>query len=149
MPEKAARAKAVKALARQKAATTPLTVRPTATRSAEAARAFAIEAARLMADDKCEDVVVLDLRGLSPVCDFFVIGTGTSDRQMRAAAAHVEQLGKSQNDPPYGVGGMEEGVWIIVDFVDVVVHFFDDERRRFYDLESLWGDGARVEWMKK
>lgn len=102
-----------------------------------------------MEDDRCEDIVVLDLRGLSPICDFFVIGTGTSDRQMRSTADHVSQLGKSQDDPPYGVGGMEEGNWIIVDFVDVVVHFFDDERRRFYDLESLWGDGARVEWMRK
>lgn len=146
MPEKAARAKAVKSLARQRAAQPTLTVRPPATRSAEAARQFAIDAARLMTDEKCEDVVVLDLRGVSPVCDFFVIGTGTSDRQMRAVADHVEQLGKSIDDPPYGVNGLEEGVWIIVDFVDVVVHLFDAERRLYYDLESLWGDGTVVKW---
>lgn len=149
MPQKAARAKAVKALAKQKSAAVVPVIRPPATRPAEAARAFAIEAARLMQDDKCEDIVVLDLRGVSPVCDFFVIGTGTSDRQVRAVAQHVEALGKQQNDPPYGIGGYEEGVWVIVDFVDVVVHIFDEDRRRFYDLESLWGDGATVEWMRK
>lgn len=149
MPEKAARAKAVKGLAKKRAAAPALTVRPPATRSLEAARQFAVEAARLMADEKCEDVVVLDLRGISPVCDFFVIGTGTSDRQMRAVADHVEQLGKSQDDPPYGVNGMEEGVWIIVDFVDVVVHLFDAEHRIYYDLESLWGDGPSVEWKRE
>lgn len=147
MPEKAARAKAAKNLARRKA-TEPI-ARPKPTRPTDAARKFAIEAARLMQDDKCEDIVVLDLRGISPLCDYFVIGTGTSDRQMRAVADHIEQLGKEHNDKPYGVGGHEEGIWIIVDFVDVIIHLFDEDRRRYYDLESLWGDGPRVEWMKK
>ncbi len=149
MPEKAVRAKAVKALAKQRAASPALTVRPPATRSTEAAQQFAIESARLMFDAKCEDVVVLDLRGVSPICDFFVIGTGTSDRQMRAVGDHIEQLGKAQNDPPYGVSGTEEGAWIIVDFVDVVIHLFDAEHRIYYDLDSLWGDGPSVEWKKK
>lgn len=140
----------MKSMARQRAAAASVEeVRPPATRSTEDARRFAVDAARLLNEDKCEDVVALDLRGVSPVCDFFVIATGTSERQMRAAADHVEQLGKSLNDPPYGVNGAEEGCWIIVDFVDVVVHLFDEERRRYYDLESLWGDGPRVEWMRK
>lgn len=146
MPEKAARAKAVKNLARRAATQAP--PRPKPTRPSDAARKFAIEVARHMEDDKCEDIVVLDLRGVSQVCDFFVIATGTSDRQMRAVADHLSQLGKQQGDPPYGVGGYEEGIWIVVDFVDVVIHLFDEEHRRFYDLESLWGDGPRIEWMR-
>lgn len=147
MPEKAARAKAVKNLARRaESAPAP---RPKPTRPTDVARQFAIEAARLMEDDKCEDIVVLDLRGVSHICDYFVIGTGTSDRQMRAVADHVQLLAKQNNDSAYGVGGYEEGAWIVVDFVDVVIHLFDEEHRRFYDLESLWGDGPRVEWMKK
>ena len=102
-----------------------------------------------MVDAKCEEVVVLLVRGVSLFFFFFLSGTGTSDRQMRAVADHVVQLGKAQNDPPYGVSGTEEGAWIIVDFVDVVIHLFDAEHRIYYDLDSLWGDGPSVEWKKK
>lgn len=122
----------------------PPRIRPVMTN--ERARRFAVEAARLMRDDHFEEVVVLDLIGVSPICDFFVIGTGTSDRQMRAAADHIETMARVLGEKPYVVDGYEQGQWIIVDYVDVVIHLFNEELRLFYDLDSMWGDRPRVEW---
>jgi ribosome-associated protein len=89
-------------------------------------------------------VVVLDVRGISPVTDFFVIGTGTSARQMSTVADAVEELGREQGNKPISRSVDEH--WILLDYVDVVLHVFSDEARHFYDLESLWGEAKRVEW---
>ncbi len=113
----------------------------------EAARRFSIAAANLLKDDKCEDVVVLDVRGKSQVTDFFLIGSGTSQTQMRAASQHVVDLAKK-----HGLGIVSKNVrepeatWILVDLVDVIVHLFEPETRDYYDLEMLWGDAPRVAW---
>jgi ribosome-associated protein len=120
--------------------------RPKPTRPTEQARAFAIASAQLMAEDHCEDVIILDLVGISPICDYFVIATGTSDRQLRAVADHLEQMAAQRNEKPYGVSGYQEGNWVVVDFVDVVIHLFDAERRVYYDLDSLWGDREKIPW---
>ena len=126
------------------AETLPPRIRPVMTN--EAARRFAIDAARLMREDQCAEIVALDLVGVSPICDYFVIGTGTSDRQMRAVADHIKQMAAARGEKPYVVDGYEEGVWIIVDFVDTVIHLFDEERRLYYDLDSMWGDRPRIDW---
>jgi ribosome-associated protein len=102
--------------------------------------------ARLAADHRAEDVVVLDLRGLSSIADFFVIATGTSDRQLRAIADHIEEYGNGLGQTPYSISGYEAATWVLVDYIDVVVHLFDADRRRYYDLEMLWGDAPRIEW---
>lgn len=107
---------------------------------------FAIAAARIARDNKAEDILVLDLRGVSPVCDYFVICTGTSDRQMRAVADQIDQFAKRLNRRPLGRAGYEQARWVLIDFVTVVVHIFDLECRRYYDLELLWGDVPRVDW---
>jgi ribosome-associated protein len=112
-------------------------------------REFAIELARLATDDKCEEVTVMDLRGLSPVTDFFVICSGTSDRQMRTTAEHMMEYGKSRGEPPFTKAGLESASWILVDFVNVVVHIFTPEHRTYYDLELLWGDAPRIAWQRK
>lgn len=106
---------------------------------------FAREVARLAADNHAEDVTILDLRGLSAVADFFVIATGTSDRQMRAIADQVEELGDKVGQRRYGLSGYESATWLLLDYVDVVLHLFDAERRQYYDLELLWGDAPRVD----
>jgi len=122
----------------------PERVRPQMT--SEAARDFAVACAQLMRDDKCEEIVVLDLRGVSPICDFFVIATGTSDRQMRAVSDHVKQMGKQCGETPYSVSGYNESAWIVVDYVDVILHLFIADQRTYYDLDSLWGDSPHVAW---
>lgn len=109
---------------------------------------FAIEISRLAADDRSEDVVALDLRGISPVTDFTVICTGSSDRQMRALAEHILVYAKKVGEKPYGVCGQEHATWIVIDFVDVVVHIFAKPYRDFYDLELLWGDAPSIDWAR-
>ena len=110
------------------------------------ARAFAIDVARLAAGMQVGDVVVLDLRGLSSVADYFVIGTGTSDRQMHAVLDRIEQLAAAAGRRPYGIADARDASWIVADYVDVVVHLFDARHRAYYDLDSLWGDAPRVCW---
>ena len=146
MPRKVARARQAKQLAVTTQADAAETARPISPRPADSARTFAIDSARLFVDDRCEDILVLDLRGISPICDYFVIATCTSDRQMRAIADHVEELAKARKEKPYGVAGYEDGRWIVLDYVDVVMHLFDSEFRAYYNLETLWGDSPRVTW---
>lgn len=109
---------------------------------------FVIEAARLLSDDKCEDVVVLDVRKLSQVTDFVIIGSGTSDRQMRSVLKHVEELGDQLGYKAFRVSADERAVWLLADFVHVVVHLFEPNTRAHYDLEMLWGDAPRLEWQR-
>ncbi|MFP4106296.1 MAG: ribosome silencing factor [Phycisphaerae bacterium] len=113
------------------------------------ARDLAVEAARIAADMHCEDIVVLDLKGISPVTNYFVIGTGTSGRQIRSVAQEIAGFGKANGSPVWRTAGMENPEWVILDFVDVVVHLFDPEHRRYYDLELIWGEGPAVEWRRE
>jgi len=129
--------------------------KPKAPRSASSpGRRLAVAMARTCAENRCREVAVLDLRGLSPVTDFFVVATGSSARQMRAAADRCVEAGKELNEKPFGVEGMEtvEGAednrWVLVDYVDVVVHIFTADSRAYYDLELLWGDARRIDWRR-
>jgi len=109
---------------------------------------FTIETARLANDLKAFEVVALDLRGVTSFTDFTVIATGTSDRQMRGLAESVIEYGRKVGQKPFGVNGYENAAWIIVDFVDVVLHIFAKPYREYYDLELLWGDAPRLEWAR-
>ena len=108
------------------------------------AEQFALAVAKLAGERHCTDVVVMDLTGVSPATDYFVIATGTSDRQMRALADEICQDAKKQGVQRFGRAGYEQARWILLDFVDVVIHIFDDEYRDYYDLELLWGDVERL-----
>ena len=111
-----------------------------------AARQFAIDAAKLTAATRCRDVVVLDVSAVSPITDFFVIATGTSPRQMRTICDELEEIGAPRAFIAKSRPGYDGDNWILIDFVDVVIHLFNDEARAFYDLDNLWGDGVKVEW---
>jgi ribosome-associated protein len=117
-----------------------------ATKQQRQAKAFAVEAARVAADRHCSDIVVLDLKGISPATDYFVIVTGTSDRQMRTVADEICVAAKSKGLGRFGRAGYEQGRWILLDFIDIVVHIFDSEYRDYYDLELLWGDAKRIDY---
>ncbi len=114
----------------------------------EATRTFAVSVARLAHDDKCEDVLLLDVRGLSQITDYLVIASGTSDRQMRAVLEHVKELGDSTGHPSFRTNTDQGGTWLLADFVDVVVHVFEPNTRAHYDLEMLWGDAPRIDWRR-
>ena len=111
-------------------------------------RSFALAAAKVAAERHCSDIVVLDLRGKSPATDYFVIATGTSDRQMRSVADEICEAAKKQALQRFGRAGYEQARWILLDFIDVVIHIFDAEYRDYYDLELLWGDARRLKWDK-
>ncbi|BAM02441.1 ribosome silencing factor [Phycisphaera mikurensis] len=109
------------------------------------ARAFALEAATLAHDRRCEDVICFDVRGQSALTDFVVVATGTSDRQMRTVAAEFQQLGRDRGFERYGGEEDKLTTWVVADFVGVVVHLFEPETRAHYDLEMLWGDAPTLD----
>ncbi len=117
--------------------------------SADDALEFAIAAARVAAENKTEDVEVLDLRGLSTFADFFVLGTGTSDRQMHAVVDLVEEYARGVGRAPFRVADSRSAHWILSDYVDVVLHLFDAQHRDYYDLSNLWGDAPRIPWQNR
>ncbi len=112
------------------------------------AEQFAIEAARIAQDHNAEDVTLMDLRGLSPVADFFLVCSGTSDRQMQTVCDMIKDYGRKVGDPVYRVSGYSTANWILLDFVDLVIHIFKPEYREYYDLELLWGDAPRIDWSR-
>ena len=122
---------------------TPATAAPPAS---SAAYRFALAAADWAYNTRCERVVLLDLRGRSPVTEFFLIATGTSARQMRTVADELGELGKREGFSAWQTSGYDSARWIVIDFVHVVAHVFDPESRDFYDLELLWGDCPRIDW---
>ena len=105
---------------------------------------LARDAADLAVAKKAQDVVILDLRGLSAVTDFFVICSGLSDPHVRAIADAVEEGLERQGARKWHIEGYSHRRWILLDYVDVVVHVFHHKTREFYLLERLWGD-AKVE----
>lgn len=124
---------------------------PDAARAAKeaAAREFAIAAARSLHDDKCTDVVALDVRGKSQVTDFIVVASGASERQMRSASVRVADLGEASNFSLFRSNKDQTAQsWFVLDFVDVVVHVFEPSARAYYDLEMMWGDSPRMEWQR-
>jgi len=109
-------------------------------------RETAVAAARAAAEKQAEDVVVLDVHDLIVITDFFVLCTGTSDRQVRTLVEEVEKALREVGHKPVRREGEQESRWVLLDYVDVVVHVFAPEERGFYDLERLWLDAPRVEW---
>jgi ribosome-associated protein len=123
-------------------------MRSRSTADPESTRQFAIDMARTLTDSKCTEVVLLDVRGRSQVCDYVIIASGTSQRQMRAAAQDLEDLGKERGQHPFRTNADEGSTWIVVDFVEIVAHLFEPDQRLYYDLELLHADGKRVDWRR-
>jgi len=95
---------------------------------------------------KARNIVVMDVRGISGVTDLFVLCTGDSDVQIRAIAEAVrEELRTRHRERPWHIEGLDHLQWVLLDYVDVVVHVFTEEKRNFYDLERLWGDAKIAE----
>jgi len=105
-------------------------------------------AAELALERKAGDVVTLDLRGISSATDWFVIATGSSDIQVKAIAERIsEGLREEQGEKPDHVEGMSTARWVLLDYIDFVVHVFHPQAREFYQIETLWGDAPRVEFV--
>lgn len=102
--------------------------------------------ARIADEFRAQEIVILDLRNVTPITDYFVIATANSGRQMQALADEVGRVLKGLGQRPLGVEGVEGTTWVLQDYGDVVLHVFNPESRKLYDLERLWADGVRVEW---
>ncbi|HSN15678.1 MAG TPA: ribosome silencing factor [Anaeromyxobacteraceae bacterium] len=107
-------------------------------------RPLALAIAKAGLDKKAEEVLLLDVRGLTSYADYFVVMTADSDRQAGAIADHVESEMKDAGVTKVGVEGYESGRWILVDYGDVVAHVMNKEAREFYDIEGLWADAKRT-----
>jgi ribosome-associated protein len=102
--------------------------------------------ARVCDDYRGRDTIVLDLTGITPICDYFVITTGTNRRQIHAIANEVNRVLKEGGSRRMGREGYDESSWVVQDYGDVVLHVFTPETREIYDLENLWADAPRVPW---
>ncbi len=96
-------------------------------------------------DTKAEDIVILDVRGIASFADYFIIMSGRSTRHVQGLAEALEAAMRSKRISAAKAEGIKEGMWVLLDFEDVVVHIFYHEQRSFYDLEGLWHDAPRIE----
>jgi ribosome-associated protein len=114
----------------------------------QAARSLsdALNVARVCDDYRGRDTIILDLTGITPICDYFVITTGSNRRQIHAIADEVNRILKESGSRRMGREGYDQSSWVVQDYGDVVLHVFTPETREIYDLENLWADAPRVPW---
>ncbi len=99
----------------------------------------------VLSERKAEDVMVLDVRGLTSYTDAFIIASGRSTRQVSSIGQHIDTEMKKKGVKAFSVDGLEEGRWVLLDYGDVIIHVFYEEVRRFYNLEGLWADARQVD----
>jgi ribosome-associated protein len=105
-------------------------------------------AAHVATENKGRDVLVLDMRGITPLYDFFVLATGASRRQIHTIIEEIDDAMHERGDRRLSVEGYESSKWVVQDYGDVVVHVFDDPTRQYYAIEELWADAPRVDWQR-
>ena len=108
-------------------------------------RARALRAVNAALEKKAKDLVVLKVQEISAFADYFIICGGTSDRQVRAIAASIQETLSRADIRPLGVEGDAAGQWILMDYDDVIIHVFLEQVRTFYDLERLWSEAPRMD----
>ena len=110
-------------------------------------RQWAVTAARAADSKQGSDVIVLEVGEVLALCGWFVITSAANERQVKAICDEVEQQVHLAGGPkPKRIEGLQERLWVLMDFGDVVVHVFQQDQRDFYDLERLWADVPRVDW---
>jgi ribosome-associated protein len=102
--------------------------------------------ARIAAENKARNIVVLDMRGITPLYDFFVLITGTSRRQIHTVTEEIDAAMRERGDLRLSVEGYEASSWVVQDYGDVMVHVFTPQTREYYALEDLWADAPRIDW---
>ena len=101
-------------------------------------------AARTLLANKGQELLILDVKSLSSLGDYFLICSGGSKRHVQALAEHLQETFKQAGVKPLGVEGLDEGHWVLLDYIDVVIHLFIKPLREFYDLEGLWAEADHV-----
>lgn len=111
----------------------------------ERSKQLATAAAKIILDNRGQDLLILDVCNQTALFDYFVIATGTSRRQLHAISEEIDDvLQKQLGDQRMGLEGYDESHWIVLDYGSVVIHLFDEETRGYYDLESLWADAKKM-----
>lgn len=100
---------------------------------------------RIAEDAKAEDIIVLDVEGIASFADYFIIMNGRSTRHVQGIAETIENELRSKRIKPTHAEGLQEGMWVLLDFDDVVIHVFYYDQRKFYNLEGLWHDAKKIE----
>lgn len=113
---------------------------------AEESRQAAVAAARAAAAKQAEHITILDVHGLIVITDYFVICSGATERQVRTIVEEVEKALRDLGRKPVRREGESERRWVLLDYVDLVVHVFTEQEREYYELERLWGDAPRSAW---
>ncbi|MEW6355276.1 MAG: ribosome silencing factor [Planctomycetota bacterium] len=114
--------------------------------SSISAKEIALHCVAIADDKKAEDILVLDIRKITFLADYFVICTGFNSRQLQTIADEISKTMKDAGVHPVGAAGYNEAMWILLDYGEVVVHLFDAEARAMYKLEDLWSSAKRVRW---
>ena len=122
---------------------------PSRAATAQSPRGSSLErakvAARVAEENRGRDVVILDMRALTSLFDYFVLASGTSRRQLHAISEEIDRVLQDElGDRRLGIEGYEASRWILLDYGDVVVHLFEPEKRSYYALEDLWGQAKRI-----
>lgn len=113
---------------------------------ASTTRQLAVAAAKACDDFKASGIVILDVRKLTSISDYFVVCSVGNERQARAIADDLRVSMKELGERELGVEGIQDGKWILQDFGAIVVHVFHEGQRDFYDIEGLWADAPQVKW---
>jgi len=113
--------------------------------TSDSIEALALKAAAIGLDKKAEEPLILDVRELTSYADFFVVLSGTNERQVVAIAEGIARGLREEGHRHLGMEGADQGRWVLIDYGDFLVHVFHQEQRPIYDLEGLWADARRVE----
>ncbi|TAN43267.1 MAG: ribosome silencing factor [Nitrospirae bacterium] len=105
----------------------------------------AVEAARICGDKKANNILVLELKDLTVIADYFVICSGDSTTQVKAIAQHVERKLRDEGVRPLRTEGAQNAQWVLIDYGDVIVHIFEEQTRAYYELEKFWLDAPRIQ----
>lgn len=106
---------------------------------------LSLQIAELLDEKKGESIVILDLRGRSNLTDFVIIATGRNERHASALADHVEKSLHEQGVKLHHKEGQRTGDWVVLDYLQIIVHIFNEDKRHYYNLERLWSDAPRLE----
>ena len=106
----------------------------------------AVQSACVAEDNKAKDILVLDMRKVTPLFDFLILMTGTSRRQIHTLSEEIDASLRAVGDKRLGIEGYVDARWVIQDYGDLVVHVFDAETRAYYRLEEFWADAPHVDW---
>ncbi len=106
----------------------------------------AVLCARIGDENKAKNVVILDMRGITPLYDYFVLLNGSSRRHVHTIAEEIDAAMHEQGEKRRSIAGYQSARWVVQDYGDIVVHVFDPEAREYYALEELWADAPQLDW---